>query len=131
MVKALIDLGIPAEKIVIGGAFYGKIFENVENVNNGLGQPAKFQKTFNYKNMVSLFPADSGWVYHWDETASAPYLYNPELKQFCTYDDKRSIAEKARYAIDKKLGGIMFWQLGGDTYSDGLLNEIDKVRKTY
>ena len=25
----------------------------------------------------------------------------------------------------------MFWQLGGDTYMDGLLNTIDQVKKTY
>jgi len=131
MVKALIEIGVPAEKIVVGGAFYGKIFENVENDNNGLGQPAKFKKTIGYRNMPTVFPADSGWVYHWDENANAPYLYNPEKKQFFTYDDKASIAAKTRYVIDNKLGGIMYWQLGNDTFTDGLMNEIDKVKRTY
>ncbi|HLF34333.1 MAG TPA: glycoside hydrolase family 18 protein [Cyclobacteriaceae bacterium] len=131
MVNALTEMGVPAEKIVIGGAFYGKVFDSVENINNGLGQAAKFKTTFQFKRMETMFPADSGWVYHWDEAASAPYLYNAEKKQFCTFDDKRSIAEKARYAVDKNLYGIMYWQLGGDKYSDGLLNEIDKVKRTY
>jgi chitinase len=131
MVQSLIKLGVPPEKIVVGGAFYGKVFENVENVNNGLGQPAKFKTTFNFKNMPSLFPPDSGYVYHWDEAASAPYLYNAAKKQFLTYDDKRSIAEKTKYVINNKLGGIMYWHLGGDTFTDGLLNEIDKVKRTY
>ena len=131
MVRALIKLGVPSEKIVVGGAFYGKIFENVGGINNGLGQPAKFKTTVNYKNMPAMFPADSGWVYHWDETASAPYLYNAEQKQFYTFDDKRSIAAKAKYVIDNRLGGIMYWHLGQDTFTDGLLNEIDKVKRTY
>jgi chitinase len=131
MVKALIGIGVPSEKIIVGGAFYGKIFENVENVNNGLGQPAKFKTTVNYKNMPTMFPADSGWVYHWDETASAPYLYNINKKQFYTYDDKRSIAAKTQYVIDNKLGGIMYWHLGQDTYTEGLMNEIDKVKQSY
>jgi chitinase len=81
--------------------------------------------------MPAMFPADSGWVYHWDETASAPYLYNAEQKQFYTFDDKRSIAAKAKYVIDNRLGGIMYWHLGQDTFTDGLLNEIDKVKRTY
>jgi chitinase len=130
-VKYLTDLGIPGEKIIVGGAFYGKIFENVENVNNGLAQPGKFKTTLHYKNMPTMLPADSGWVYHWDEAASAPYLYNASKKQFFTYDDKRSIELKTKYVIDNGLGGIMFWQLGQDTFSDGLLDAIDRTRRTY
>jgi chitinase len=130
-VKYLINLGVPSEKIIVGGAFYGKIFENVEDINNGLSQPGKFKRTLNYKDVALQLPADSGWVYHWDEAAKAPYLYNPVKKQFFTYDDKRSIELKTKYVIDNKLGGIMYWHLGEDTFTDGLLNAIDKVKKTY
>jgi chitinase len=130
-VKYLTDLGIPSEKIIVGGAFYGKIFENVEGVNNGLSQPGKFKTTVNYKSIETRFPADSGWVYYWDEPANAPYLYNASLKQWYTYDDKKSIEMKTKYVIDNRLGGIMFWHLGGDTFSDGLLDAIDRVKRTY
>ncbi len=129
-VKYLIDNGIPGEKIIIGGAFYGKIFENVENINNGLSQPGKFKRTLNFKDVTTQLSADSGWVYYWDEAASAPYLYNSSKKQFFTYDDKRSIELKTKYAIDNNLGGIMFWHLGGDVFRDGLLDAIDKVKIT-
>jgi chitinase len=81
--------------------------------------------------MPTVMPADSGWVYHWDEKASAPFLYNESKKQFFTYDDKASIAAKTKYVIDNKLGGIMYWQLGNDAFTDGLMNEIDKVKRTY
>ena len=131
MVKALIEMGIPAEKIIVGGAFYGKIFENVDGINNGLGQAAKFKTTVPYKNMETQFPSDSGWVYHWDEVASAPYLYNAEKKQFYTYDDKRSVEMKTKYVIDNKLGGIMYWQLGSDTFTDGLMDAIYRTKQTY
>ncbi len=131
MVQSLIKLGVPANKIVVGGAFYGKIFENVEDVNGALGQPAKFKTTLGYRNMAQSMPADSGWVYRWDKNAKAPYLYNPVKKQFFTYDDKHSIAEKTKYVIGNKLYGIMYWQLGSDTFTDGLMNEIDKVKRTY
>ena len=131
MVKSLIKMGIPSEKIIVGGAFYGKIFENVESTNNGLGQPAKFKTTVGYKNMPVTFPADSGWVYHWDEAANAPFLYNAEKRQFFTYDDKHSVEMKTRYVIDNKLGGIMYWHLGQDTFTDGLMDAIYKVKKLY
>ncbi len=99
MVKALIDLGVPSEKIVVGGAFYGKIFENVGNANNGLGQPANFKTTVIYRNMPLVVPADSGWIYHWDENARAPYLYNPVKKQFFTYDRVAQLRYKYAHVV--------------------------------
>ena len=51
----------------------------------------------------------------------APYMYNPGKKLFVTFDDKRSVELKTRYVIDKKLGGIMFWQLGNDTKGENSL----------
>jgi len=130
-VRTLLSLGVPREKLIVGGAFYGKIFEVEDDVNNGLYQPAKFKNTMTYKNAITQLSPDSGWVFQWDEIAGAPYLYNASKKLFFTYDDKRSIEMKAKYVIDNKLGGIMYWQLGGDVFTDGLLETIDKVVRTY
>lgn len=127
----LTKLGIPTEKMVIGAAFYGKIFENVDSTNNGLYQPAKFLRTVNYKHMPMQVSTDSGFVYHWDDVAKAPFLYNPVKKQFFTYDDKHSIELKTKYVIDHKMSGIMFWHLGEDTFTGGLLEAIDAVKRTY
>lgn len=76
-------------------------------------------------------PVSAGWQYLWDEVAHAPYMCNPQLKRLFVYDDKRSIADKTKYVIDIKMGGIMFWQLGGDVYRNGLLNEINTVKVGY
>ncbi len=130
-VKYLINLGVPREKIVVGGAFYGKIFDTSDTINNGLNRPAKFRTTMNFRDASVKLTADSGWVYHWDPVACAPFLFNPARKQFFTYDDKRSIELKTKYVIDNKLGGIMYWHLGGDLYKDGLLDVIDEVKNTY
>jgi chitinase len=94
-----------------------------------LYQRGKFQRSINYKNFSSQLSADSGFIYHWDEEASAPYLYNPSKSLFVTHDDPRSIRLKTRYAIDKGLRGIMFWELSGDLYEDGLLDAIDKAKR--
>lgn len=127
-VNYLLNLGIPAKKIVIGGAFYGKIWENVPVTANGLYQPAKFKTSAHYSKLVTDFGAANGYNYYWDDVAKAPFLYNRAQKVFITFDDKRSLQAKTLYAIDKKLGGIMFWQLAEDVYQDGLLDAIDGAR---
>jgi len=122
-------MGIPAKKLIIGAAFYGRLYNNVENLNDGLYQPGTFAGTVTYKNFATQLSADSGWVYHWDDIAKAPYSYNLKKKSFITYDDKHSVELKTKYAIDKHLGGIMFWQLNQDTNKDGLLSTMDMVKK--
>jgi chitinase len=130
-VNQLLKIGVDKNKLVIGAAFYGRMWEGVSDSAIGLYQQGHFKTGVSYKSFASRLSADSGFVYHWDEGAQAPYLYNAKDKLFVTYDDKRSIELKTKYVIDKGLNGIMFWQLTEDTYTDGLLDEIDKVRSSY
>ena len=128
-VQKLLALHVPASKIVIGAAFYGRVFEQVADTNAGLYQQGKFLRSISYKNFSNQLSADSGYVYHWDDGAMAPYLFNPSQHLFVTYDDKHSIQVKTKYAMDNKLGGVMFWQLADDAFSDGLLDAIDEVNR--
>ncbi|MDQ2719990.1 MAG: glycoside hydrolase family 18 protein [Bacteroidota bacterium] len=130
-VNQLINLGVPKNKIVIGAAFYGKEWENVADTGYGIYQRGKYRTNITFRNFDTGMSADSGFISHWDSTANAPYVYNPVKKLFVTYDDKRSIALKTKYALDKGLGGIMFWELAYDSYKNGLLDVIDKVKKNY
>lgn len=130
-VNYLIKLGILPEKLIVGAAFYGRVYEEVDKLNDGLYQPGKSTGSVPFKDLYTRFPADSGYVYHWDDIARAPYIYNPVRKTFVTYDDKRSVELKTKYVIDHKLGGIMFWQLRNDSYTDGLLETIDRVKNDY
>jgi chitinase len=127
-VQKLLGKKIPAGKIVIGAAFYGRVWDSVPDINHGLYQQGTFLKSVSYKNFPVQLSADSGFTYHWDEKAGAPYLYNPKQHLFATFDDLRSMALKTKYVKKQHLGGIMFWQLTGDVYSEGLLDAIDKVR---
>ena len=127
-VKLLINAGIPANKIVIGAAFYARIWQQVPDSGFGLYQSGKYQKNENFRS-IKTHLLDSGFIYHWDDIAKAPFLYNPEEKRFATYDDKRSITLKTQYAITHGLDGIMFWQLGSDAFEDGLLQAIDDAKK--
>ncbi len=130
-VQKLLQLNVPKEKIVIGAAFYGRVWGGVADTNLGLYQQGKFQASIPFKDFASQLSSDSGFVYHWDESAMSPYLYNPRRSLFVTYDDPRSIALKTKYAIEKGLGGIMFWELTSDAYRNGLLDAIDKAKRNY
>ncbi|MEN9303712.1 MAG: hypothetical protein RL264_2141 [Bacteroidota bacterium] len=122
------SLKVPLRKIVIGAAFYSFVVKEVDSVNNGLGQRGKFKANVNYNKLLEDYTVEKGYNYFWDSIAQAPYLYNATLKEFVTFDDKRSVSAKTKFALEKKLGGIMFWRLNGDVYENGLLDAIDKEK---
>ncbi|KQR69918.1 glycoside hydrolase family 18 protein [Pedobacter sp. Leaf176] len=126
-VTELIKLGVPANKIALGAAFYARIFENSTEANQGLYQPTKFINGVSFKNFNTQFTEEKGYKYYWDEIAQAPYYYNSMAKRIATLDDPKSISLKTKYVINKKLNGIMFWELTDDTYVNGLLSVIDNT----
>ena len=127
-INYLISAGVPADKIVIGSAFYGRTWERVPADNNGLYQSGKFKSFIPYRLFNQLVSTDSGFVFFQDTIAKAPYAYNATKRTFATFDDKLSIRNKTKYVKDKGLHGVMFWELTLDSYSDGLLDVIDKVK---
>jgi chitinase len=124
-IKYIDSLGLPTNKFLIGAAFYSFVVKEVDSLNNGLGQKGKFKSNVNYSNVMLEYTEANGYQYFWDSIACAPYLYNPDQKMFVTFDDKHSVSLKTKYALQNHLGGIMFWRLNGDFYSDGLLDAID------
>jgi chitinase len=125
-VQFLLRRGVAPEKIVIGTAFYARVWEQVTATNNGLYQAGTHVDGADYKEFAARFNPANGYIYYWDDIAKAPTFYNPTKKIFATFDDPRSLAEKARYVQSHKLGGMMFWQLPHDTdkSKDGLLNTL-------
>jgi chitinase len=96
----------------------------VTPLHNGLHQPyEKYEADHNYAELVDKLIGKQGFVRYWDDRAQAPYLWNSAARVFITYDDPRSIAIKARYVREHRLGGIMFWELSQDR-NDELLNSI-------
>lgn len=128
-VKLMMSAGVPADKIVIGAAFYGRFFEVTDTTNNGLYLPGKFDHGFSYNRLSDSLSAANGFVQYWDSIANAPYAFNIKRRLLATYDDSSSIKLKARYVRKNNLNGIMFWQLADDKLSDGLLNAIDRIKQ--
>jgi chitinase len=128
-INMLIKKGVPKNKLLIGAAFYARVWENVPAINAGLYQKGKFLRGISYRNFASTLSADSGFVYHFDSIAQAPTFYNAERKWFVTFDDSVSIVAKINYAVKNRLNGIMFWQLADDSFTNGLLDVIDETKK--
>jgi chitinase len=122
----LLNKKIPANKLIIGAAMYARIWENVPDSNHGLYQPGHFKQGVAYADFKNYFSDTSGYKYYWDKKAKAPYEYNPSQHLFATFDDKRSIKEKTTFIRQKKLGGIMFWELVQDAREGGLIEEMNR-----
>jgi chitinase len=114
-VRAFEKAGVPAEKIVLGLPFYGHVWGQVADVNHGMlqaGQPVP--NAYAPYSAITAGMLNQGYVRYWDQTASAPYLYNAEKHIFVSYEDTESITAKCHYVLEHKLGGVMFWDYSGD-----------------
>lgn len=125
-VQWYLDHGVPPEKIVLGVPFYGQIWANVPAQNDGLYQRYKGRPgedgTLSYREIeLNYLPT---YIRHWDNQAKVPWLYNKETKIMISYEDSESIAVKAKYVIQKGLGGMMLWDLGQDDSGATLLSTI-------
>lgn len=125
-VQLLLDKNVPAEKLVIGAAFYGRLFQISAGHKTALYAPCKFSHAFSAKNFTDTISAKNGFTIYWDDEAKAPYAINEKRKLLATYDDERSVALKTKYAVNNNLGGVMFWQMIDDKFHDGLLDVIYK-----
>lgn len=142
-VKAWIDAGVDPKKLVIGAAAYGREVANVQadsvedslfkefndqkgktplyNNNNLASDPStgkSIKERINDKQLEEKFNKDSGCAYAFDSSN----------KVFVSYDNIDSVTQKTCYAIHQNLGGIMFWDLGGDKENE-LVNHAIAVKE--
>lgn len=129
-VRYLIGIGVDPRKIIIGAAFYARVWENVPDRKHGLYQSGKFKQGIPFKAFPERLSPAAGYKMYWDRRAKAPYAYNKKDGLFASYDDRRSITLKTKYVYWQGLGGIMFWELGLDSDQDGLVDAIRKVKFT-
>ncbi|SDS91884.1 chitinase [Paenibacillaceae bacterium GAS479] len=113
-VRMFAGAGVPLSKIVLGAAFYSRLWTGVPDRDNGLHQMAASTGGYgpNYTELAENYINVQGYRRHWDEEAQAPYLFNGET--FISYEDEQSIAAKCTYIREHALGGLMFWEYGLD-----------------
>lgn len=126
-----VDAGVPIEKIVMGAAFYGRVWRGVPNINNGLGQMTEVENgddSKGYAELVDIVATKkNGFERFWDEDAKAAYLFNGKI--FISFEDEEALSYKIDYVKDKNMYGVMYWEYAQDeSYTltkflhDGLMN---------
>ena len=127
-VERHLKAGVPANKIVLGIPFYGRMWTGVNAQNNGLYQKAKSVGAIVDYNIIADKYLNKGFERFWDESAKAPYLWDRDSTRFISYEDTTSLGIKLRFVEEKGLGGAMFWEYSLDKNNE-LLNTINKYLK--
>ena len=118
--------GVPANKLVMGIAFYGKSSILVEGAK-GLGDSvATYSRGLGYTKIKDSILKIPAFKEYRDKHAKADYIYNDSTRQFITYDDEWSVKKKCKYVKKKKMAGAMFWEYNDDL-KGYLLDEINRV----
>lgn len=133
-IRDFMAAGVPAHKLVLGAAFYGKAWVAESALNNGMGekmvhagqnQGVAQGQGGGYTILKTSRIGRDGYKRFWDRRAKAPYLFNKDTKVFITYDDEKSIKAKIKYVKKNNLAGIFFWEYFNDP-QEYLLNVIDR-----
>jgi chitinase len=112
-VQTYINNGVPANKIVMGVPFYGRVYNQVNNMNSGLyqsftgGGSAK-----SYAELEANYINKNGFIRYWEPDSKVPWLFNGS--QFISYDDVESMGYKTSFIKLMGLGGAMMWELSQD-----------------
>lgn len=94
--------GFPAEKMVLGIPFYGRISFSTS------------PSAITYRQIKNLDPSLYS-TNNWDPTASVPYVSRISTGAFyCGYDNAASIAIKGSWALSQGMKGLMCWMYNGD-----------------
>ncbi len=130
-VRAYLDGGVPPEKIVIGVPLYGRGWGSVGATDDGLYQAAGSTwlgtweaGAFDYQDIVESYLTDASYERHYSSTTQSPWLYSADAGVFITYDDEESVAAKLAFVDDNELGGVMMWELSGDTEDHTLVTLV-------
>lgn len=128
-VKTYLAAGVPSEKLVLGVPFFGRGWSGVKNPNNGLFQAKTGipkgtweEGVFDYEDLAAKYIGK--FKRHWNDDAKVPWLYDDKTGVMISYDDPESLKLKAAYARDKKLGGVMIWELSADDAKGSLIKAL-------
>ncbi len=58
-VRFLDSAGVPLSKLVIGAAFYGRLFEGVDSLGDGLYRPGRYRRSIDYRDLGAWLATDS------------------------------------------------------------------------
>ncbi len=135
-IQLLLAQGVPANKLVLGTAMYGRGWEGVMpatltdpndpmtgtatgKLKGSTAQGVWEDGVIDYKGIKSfMLGANStginGFEYGYDERAEAPWVWNRSTGELITFDDERSVIAKGNYAKTLGLAGLFSWEIDAD-----------------
>lgn len=130
-INAYLDYGVPAEKLVVGIAFYGQAWRNVRpgelfglyEFNDGVPDGAREGGTLYYQDIRRLLDNES-YTQFYDDISQAAWLYNEERRIAISYENPESLRVKMEYIRARELGGVFIWELLYDDSDFTLLNTV-------
>lgn len=128
-VKYLLDQGVPAEKIAIGSPLYSHGWKMNEGSQEVVGAAAEPIGDLTWHELLPLEQAavpegTPGWHMGYDSQKEAGWLWNDDPASsdylaFYTYDSAASLQAKLDYINAHGLGGLIVWEVHGDSIDDG------------
>lgn len=135
-IQLLLAQGVPANKLVLGTAMYGRGWEGVTpdtftdpsdpmtgtatgKLTGTTEQGVWEDGVIDYKGIKTYMLGDNkqgvnGFEYGYDEQAEAPWVWNRTTGELITFDDDRSVKAKGAYARSLGLAGLFSWEIDAD-----------------
>lgn len=128
-INAYLAAGAPSKQLLLGVPFYAYQWHNVAQGGsyglNSKGDPVR--GNLNQSTAATLMQNPGAHLYR-DPLSHAPWIYDGD--NFLTFEDAVSLQAKTAFAHDNSLGGIMVWELSGDTNDAQLLHALAKDTPT-
>ena len=117
-VQRYLDMGAPADKLIMGVPAFGRGWQGVEGDEEGRGQPAEGPVENDYDGPTMAFTdlEERKGRRFFDDEAGAYWIYDGD--EWWTYDNPDVLANKGEYVLDEGLGGLMVWNLDMDLEGD-------------
>ncbi|CAF0939778.1 unnamed protein product [Adineta ricciae] len=121
-------------KITMGVPFYGRYWINVPNEpidpNDGMWHKAnavngKFEGGYAPWNEIkSSWLTNPAYKQQNHEKSKSSYAYNAQEGIFLGFESPESLKDKAKYAADKNVGGLMIWAIDQDDDDLTMMNIV-------
>lgn len=121
------EAGVSREKMGIGIDFYGYIWDGVSKPRESWTIAPTVKPNVPYYKIMDKYYSKKN--YHWDDETKSSYISinNNGHKKFISFDDQKAIKAKFQYARNKKIGGLIIWELTGGYRKDQPSGQKDKL----
>lgn len=134
-VEAYISAGATANKIIVGVTFRATKF-TVSDLGSKYGVGQKMtsnREDIDYKDLVKSYLKNSSYKLYYDTTDAMAVLYTPTPVDgeyiVLTYENAKALEARASLIKEKKIAGIMAWDLSMDSTSNEILKMVVEAVK--